>query len=298
MTDDRYDHDPIAAMHARRGHVRRTRVTLERGLVVEHSETEWCGAVVEARDGLLHLEDFRGRVRAFPLADAFLIEGRPVALELPRARSGRVRTASGSFAAPRERARVAVPSRIFVEGRHDAELVEQVWGADLRVEGVVVEQLEGADHLRDVLQEFHPAADRRAGVLLDHVVAGSKETRLAEAIAREPFHEYVLIVGHPYVDVWEAVKPARLGLSAWPQIPRGTDWKTGICRALGWPAEDIADIADAWSRIRGRVRDFRDLEPALVGRVEHLIDFVTVGASETPGPTDTDAPVSRHVGVR
>ena len=50
-----------------------------------------------------------------------------------------------------------------------------------------------------------------------------------------------------------------------------------LCQALGWPGEEPSDIADAWSRIRGRVRNYRDLEPTLVGRVEHLIDFVTVG---------------------
>jgi hypothetical protein len=152
-----------------------------------------------------------------------------------------------------------------------------VWGDDLRVEGVVVELLQGADNLEQVLAEFGPAADRRAGVLLDHLVRGSKETRIAEAIAGGPFGAHVLIVGHPFVDIWQAVKPARVGLEAWPEIPRSIEWKTGICRALGWPSDEPADIADAWARIRGRVRDFRDLEPELVGRVEHLIDFVTVG---------------------
>lgn len=226
----------------------------------------------------MQLEDFRGKVRAFPLSDGFLIDGEPVRLVPPKRQpAGRQRTASGSFAAPQQRARVAMPSRIFVEGKHDAELVEQVWGDDLRVEGVVVELLQGADNLEQVLAEFGPAADRRAGVLLDHLVRGSKETRIAEAIARGPHGAHVLIVGHPFVDIWQAVKPARVGLEAWPEIPRSIEWKTGICRALGWPSDEPADIADAWARIRGRVRNFRDLEPELVGRVEHLIDFVTVG---------------------
>ena len=210
-------------------------------------------------------------------ADAFLVDGEPVTFVAPKRAPVRRRTASGSFAAPQERARVAMPSRIFVEGRHDAELVEQVWGDDLRVEGIVVELLDGADHLERVLAEFQPGPARRAGVLLDHLVAGSKETRIAEAIARGTHGAHVRIVGHPYIDIWEAVKPERLGLTQWPRIPRGTDWKTGICLSLGWPAEDLADIADAWKRIRGRVRNFRDLEPQLVGRVEELIDFVSVG---------------------
>ena len=152
-----------------------------------------------------------------------------------------------------------------------------MWGDDLRVEGVVVELLQGADNLEEVLAEFRPGPERRAGVLLDHLVPRSKESRIAEAIARGPHGANVLIVGHPFVDIWQAVKPARVGLEAWPTVPRSIEWKTGICLALGWPADEQADIADAWSRIRGRVRNFRDLEPELVGRVEHLIDFVTVG---------------------
>lgn len=264
-------------MKPRRGPVQRREVTLARGLVVEHSETEWCGAVVGAREGLVQLEDGRGKRRTFPLNDGFMIDGKPVTLVLPKRAPQRKVTASGSVAAPQQRARVAMPSRIFVEGRHDAELVEQVWGDDLRVEGVVVELLEGADNLEQVLAEFGPSPERRAGVLLDHLVAGSKETRIAERIASLPCGANVLIVGHPFIDIWAAVKPERVGLQAWPEIPRSIEWKTGICRALGWPGDEPADIADAWSRIRGRVRSYRDLEPALVGRVEHLIDFVTVG---------------------
>ena len=263
-------------MQPRHRPVTRRSVTLARGLVVEHTESEWCGAVTGVREGLVQLEDYRGKVRAFALTDGFLIDGEPVTLVMPkRAPQGRARTASGSFAVKQDRAKVAMPSRIFVEGKHDAQLVEQVWGADLRVEGVVVELLQGADNLEEVLTEFTPGPGRKAGVLLDHLVRGSKETRIADAIASGPHGKYVSIVGHPYVDIWQAVKPARVGLEAWPTIPREIEWKTGICRALGWPGDDPADIAEAWARIRGRVRNFRDLEPVLVGRVEQLIDFVT-----------------------
>ncbi|QIM18748.1 DUF3097 domain-containing protein [Leucobacter coleopterorum] len=277
MFDERYDRDVLADMKSRRGPVQRAEVVLAKGLVVEHSETEWCGAVVGAREGLVQLEDFSGKVRAFSLSDGFLIDGKPVTLVMPKRKpAGPQRTASGSFAAPQQRARVAMPSRIFVEGKHDAELVEQVWGDDLRVEGVVVELLQGADNLAEVLAEFGPGPKRRAGILLDHLVTGSKETKIANAIARGPYGANVLIVGHPFVDIWQAVKPERVGLKEWPTIPRNIEWKRGICHALGWPGEEPADIADAWARIRSRVRNFRDLEPELVGRVEHLIDFVTL----------------------
>jgi len=127
-----------------------------------------------------------------------------------------------------------------------------------------------------VLAEFRPTATRRVGVLVDHLVAGSKESRIADSIARGPSGAHVLVVGHPFVDVWQAVKPGRLGLESWPSVPRSVEWKHGICEHLGWPHDDQADIAAAWQRILGRVRTFGDLEPALLGRVEQLIDFVTV----------------------
>lgn len=82
---------------------------------------------------------------------------------------------------------------------------------------------------------------------------------------------HALVLGHPYVDVWQAVRPAVLGISGWPTVPRDRPWKEGICAALGWPA----DPAAAWQRILSAVSTYADLEPSLLGRVEELIDFVT-----------------------
>lgn len=277
MDDDRYGHDVLSGDWKKSARPVATPTDAVRDLVVEEVASGFTGAVVRVSAGLVELEDWKGRVRAFPLGGSFLIDGSPVALRVPRAAPvGRARTASGSFAVDGARARVARESRIFVEGRHDAELVEKVWGSDLRIEGVVVEYLEGVDHLADVLAEFRPSATRRVGVLVDHLVAGSKESRIAESIARGPAGRHVLVVGHPFVDVWQSVKPARLGLAEWPAVPRSIEWKHGICDALGWPHDDQADIAAAWQRILARVRTFADLEPALLGPVERLIDFVTV----------------------
>ena len=91
----------------------------------------------------------------------------------------------------------------------------------------------------------------------------------------------VLIVGHPYVDVWQAVKPRALGLEAWPVIPRSEDWKTGILTRLGWPHSSQADIAGGWKRILNGVNSYADLEPSLLARVEEVIDFLTVSGPET-----------------
>ena len=268
---DRYGDDVLAGDWRAAGRRVAPQVQAERDLVVELADG-FVGAVVGVAKQTVELEDRNGRVRVFPLGPGFLVDGEPVVLVPPAAApAARARTASGSLAAPAARARVARGSRLFVEGRHDAELVEKVWGADLRAEGVVVELLDGADRLPEALHALDPAPGRRAGVLLDHLVAGSKESRLAAAVT----NPHVLVLGHPYIDVWAAVKPARLGLGAWPRIPRGTDWKHGVCAALGWPHETPGDVAEAWQRILGTVRGYGDLEPALLGRVEELIDFVT-----------------------
>ncbi|GAA4056731.1 DUF3097 domain-containing protein [Agromyces indicus] len=274
---DRYGTDVLAGDWRAAGRRTIREVAAERDLVVELAADGYCGAVVRVEKQTVTLEDRHGRTRMFPLGHGFLVDGEPVKLvaPTPSAPRGRLRTASGSFAVESGPAKVALPSRIFVEGRHDAELVEKIWGADLRVEGVVVEYLEGVDVLDDVLDEFRPGPGRRVGVLVDHLVPGSKEQRIADAVMRGRHRGDVLVVGHPYVDIWQAVKPARLGKDAWPTIPRGTSWKHGVCAAFGWAHADQADIARAWQHILGRVRGYGDLEPALLGRVEELIDFVT-----------------------
>ena len=282
MRSRQYGADVLAAGRRRAGQrevptVEAPIVMAERGLVVEDSEGRFCGAVVGYEKGAVTLEDARGKRRVFPLAPAaFLVEGKPVTL-VPPAAAGvprrTARTASGSVAAPAsQRARVARASRIYVEGRHDAELVEKIWGDDLRDVGVVVEYLKGIDDLAAIVRSFSPGPGRRLGVLVDHLVAGSKETQIAASVRDQPG---VLIVGHPFVDIWAAVRPSAVGIAAWPDVPPGQPWKEGVLRAVGWPPE----VPAAWQRILGSVTSYADLEPELLGRVEELIDFVTVPGS-------------------
>ena len=277
MNEDRYSQDVLFTGWKDAGRKVVPQHEAVRDLVVEEVATGFCGAVIRVEKKIVTLEDRLGKLRLFPLGGGFLLDGEPIVLVPPRAAAptSRARTASGSMAVTDAPARVARGSRIFVEGRHDAELVEKVWGADLRIEGVVVEYIEGVDNLAELLAEFKPGPGRRVGVLVDHLVPGSKESRIAEAVARGPHGRHVLVVGHPYVDVWQSVKPARLNLPVWPEIPRNIEWKHGICAALGWPHDEQADIARAWQRILGQVRNYADLEPSLLGRVEQLIDFVT-----------------------
>jgi hypothetical protein len=242
----------------------------ETDLVVEDAESGFCGAVVGFELGAVVLEDRRGRRRNFPLEPAaFLLDGQVVTLRrppVPAAAAKPRRTASGSVAVDKVGARVARASRIWVEGIHDAALVERIWGDDLRIEGVVVEPLDGIDELPQAVHGFGPAPGRRLGVLVDHLVTGSKESRIVAGVTSP----YVLVTGHPYVDIWQAVKPERVGIRAWPRVPRGQPWKEGVCAALG-----VAEPADLWRRILSSVSSFRDVETPLIGAMERLIDFVT-----------------------
>lgn len=242
-------------------------VPADPGLVVEEVLSGWCGAVVECDKERVSLEDRHGRVRVFPLG-VFLLEGRAVTLVRPRGAGPArpTRTASGSVAVQGLTARVARASRIWVEGKHDAELVERVWGHDLRVEGVVVEPLDGVDDLPGLVRAFGPSRERRVGVLVDHLVAGSKESRVVAQVTSP----HVLVTGHPYVDVWQAVKPAAVGIAAWPVVPRGTPWKEGVCAALGW-----GEPWEGWRRVLAAVDSYADLEVPLLQSVERIIDFVT-----------------------
>ncbi len=245
------------------------------GLLVEDRSSGFCGDVVKADARSVTLRDRNGRDREFAFKPGgFLIEGKPVTLARPApgpAAGGPKVTASGSVKAPTpQRARLAAASRIWVEGKHDAELVEHVWGDDLRELGIVVEPMHGLDDVVAMVREFQPGPERRLGILVDHLVSGSKEQRLAQQVAGL----HVLVTGHPFVDVWAGVWPRVMGLAQWPEIPRNVPWKEGMCAALG------TDVRGFWPRLRNRVSTYADLRPELVGAVEQLIDFV---ATPQPG---------------
>jgi hypothetical protein len=266
MPSRQYDPSLVTARPARR--VAEV-VAAEPGLVVEEAGTGFCGAVVECDKERVSLEDRHGKVRVFPLDPAgFLLDGVAVTLTRPvrKAAATAQRTASGSVAVQGLRAQVAKASRIWVEGTHDAELVERVWGHDLRVEGVVVEPLDGVDDLPALVRSFGPGPGRRLGVLVDHLVPGSKESRIVSGVR----HPHVLVTGHPYVDVWQAVKPSAVGIAAWPVVPKGQPWKEGVCAALGW-----GETWQGWKRVLAGVDSYADLEVPVLRSVEMLIDFVT-----------------------
>jgi len=242
------------------------------GVVVEHRGTGRVGAILSFKPQQVVIRDRHGRDHTLtPRPGAFMINGKPITLRQPTAHEVAKEpalTASGSVDLGATPARMARASRIWVEGIHDAELIEKVWGGDLRVEGVVVEQLDGADDLADRVTRFGARPGRRLAILLDHLVDGSKETRIANSIS----HPDVLIVGHPYVDVWQTIRPEVAGIDVWPEIPKGRDWKLGVMAHFGATGEP----GHFWKQLLGRVSTFKDLEVPMVGAVEQMIDFVTI----------------------
>jgi hypothetical protein len=262
-----YDRDILDEFADARRPVRHPEVEVAIGLLVQDRASGFRGEVVRWNVEAVTLREPGQHVRHFTWkAGAFVVQGRPVTLVRPAVArvATQSTTASGSVAGDRS-AKVARASRIWVEGRHDAELVEHVWGDDLRELGIVVEPMHGADDLIERVHAFAPSTGRRLGVLLDHLVDGSKESRLASSV-RGP---HVLVTGHPFVDVWAGVRPSVVGLQQWPDVPRGQPWKEGLCRALGTTVDGF------WPRLRNHVRTYADLRPELVGAVEQLVDFVS-----------------------
>jgi hypothetical protein len=243
---------------------------------VVHRASGLRGAVVKFTGEVVVLRDRRGGEHRFTARPGgFSHLGETVTLVVPD-RPGPAgaagapavrRSAAGGLVADGP-ARTARASRLWVEGDHDARLLERVWGDELRELAIVVEPLGGIDDLPDRVERFGPSPTRRLAVLVDHLVPGSKEQRLADRVATA-HPRWVRVVGHPWVDVWQCVRPRALGIAAWPEVPRGEDWKSGVCRRLGWGTP-----VDGWRRVLAAVDSFADLEPELVGAVESALDVL------------------------
>jgi hypothetical protein len=264
--------DILDEFEQQRGQPKYPSVAARLGAIVEDRASGFCGDIVSITAEAVTVRDRHDRTRQFRYKPGgFLIDGRPVTLvrEVRSPAPPRL-TNSGAVAASTQRAQVARAGRIWVEGRHDAELLQHVWGDELAELAIVVEPMHGIDGLVAMIGDFAPSVDRRLGILVDHLVAGSKEERITRQVAGP----HVLVTGHPFVDVWAGIRPQVMNLEQWPDVPRGVEWKQGLCDALG------VSLTDYWPRLRNRVRTFADLRPELVGAVEQLIDFVAPAADD------------------
>ena len=267
-THDRWADNDILETFSRREYPFRE---IRPGMTLTHTGSRTIGLVVEfTQGGYVVLKDQWGEQRSFQALDgAFMHNGVRVAMREP-APARRVApqfTASGSVDTGESRAHVARASRIWVEGVHDAELIEKIWGDDLRHAAVVVEPLHGADGLEAAVSGFRPGPTRRLGVLLDHLVGGSKEERIARTVR----HPDVLVCGHPYVDIWAAIRPGMVGIDVWPDVPPEESWKEGVLKRLGFDG----NAGSFWAAALESVAGYADVETPLVNAIEQLIDFVT-----------------------
>ncbi len=245
------------------------------GMVVEDPTSGFCGSVVRWENGLIVLEDRKGRRRSFPFGPGILAgrqAGEPGAAPSGRGRPPPPTPRPARASARSQPAKVAAASRIYVEGRHDAELVEKIWGDDLRHVGVVVEYLGGIDDLPAIVAEFAPGPGRRLGVLVDHLVRRQQGVphRQRPRLRQRPGHRASV---HRHLAGGEARTRRPGGLAGRPA--RASTGSTASASPSGGPANTQADIAATWQWILGRVRDWNDLDPALPREVERLIDFVT-----------------------
>ncbi len=164
-----YDRDILDEFADRRRAPRYPDVEVELGMVVEDRASGYCGDIVRWTSAAVTLRDRHNQQRHFSWKPGgFLLDGRPVTLRRPATRTeasvvARQVTASGSVAVERSAARVAAASRIWVEGRHDADLLELIWGDELRDGGIVVEPLHGADHLAEAIAGFAPMRSGASG---------------------------------------------------------------------------------------------------------------------------------------
>ena len=203
----------------------RRRGAAELGAVVEEVTTDWCGEIV-AVDRDLHtltLEDRRGKRRTFPLGPGFLLEGRPVILAAP-VRGGGPGEADAYGVRLGRRPRRQGPGR---PGQPDLRR-----GPARRRAGREGLGRRPADRGRGrgvprrrrrprptTCATSGPAPSAGSACSSTTWCAGSKESRIAQRIAKSPVGKHVLIVGHPFIDIWAAVKPERLGLQRWPDVP-------------------------------------------------------------------------------
>ncbi len=230
--------------------------------------TRFTGDAVEVRDSAGAKHMLRNR------PGAFAVNGETVTLVRPVPAAGAAgtvgptgsatrRSAAGAIVAVDQKAHVARASRLWVEGDHDARLVERIWGDELREMAVVVEPLGGLDNLVADIDGFGPGPGRSLVVLADHLVEGSKEQRIAARVDSP----HVLVVGHRYVDIWQCVRAKSVGIDHWPDVPRGEDWKAGVCRRLGW-----SNPREGWQRVLTAANDFSDLDTDLVNALELALD--------------------------
>ena len=258
-------------------------IALERGMVLEDATTGFCGAVTRWENGLVVLEGRDDKRRSFPIGHGLLLEGKPVAVTVPPRRpagcggwrdhrAGRRRARSPVRpSGPRWHCPAGSTSRVgttpsWSRRSGATTCATSAWWSS---------SWTASTTSLTIVAEFRPERGRRLGVLADHLVPGSKESRIAAGVAKGPYGAYVLVAGHPFIDIWQAVKPADWGCRRGPTCRAAPTSSTAPARrwvgrtatkpTSGAPGSGSWPTSTSWS----------DLERGLLTPVEQLIDFVT-----------------------
>ena len=236
------------------------------------SAARWCAARRRPAACTVTLEDRHGRHRVFPLGPGFLVDGRPVALvrAAPAARGG---AAPAYGLGLGRRARRAGPGR---PRRPDLRRGPARRRAGR--EGVGRRPARRGRRRRAPRRHRRPAGRRarlraRAGPPARRArrPPGARQQGVPAGRAGR-CSPHVRVVGHPYVDVWQAVRPAaprHRGLAGGPArhaVEGGRLRRRSAGRSTR-PPPGAASSA--------RSRRTPTWSPSLLGRVEELIDFVT-----------------------
>ena len=127
------------------------KIAVGRGVPLLHRSTGIRGRVHQVTDQIVVLQDAKGGRHTFENhPGVFAYQGETVTVVQRRASAASAqpatkRSAAGGVVSTAPVARVAQPSRLWVEGDHDARFMERVWGDELRELGIVVEPMGGID---------------------------------------------------------------------------------------------------------------------------------------------------------
>ena len=180
------------------------------GLVVTQRGTPFTGRVIEARGDRMTIRDERtGREHLCRLTPGgFVVDGRPVTPGPAGRQAGRPDTPADAHRIGLGRARPAAPPASpgpAASSSRASTTPSSSSGCGATTCGSRASWSSGSTAPTTCPRSSGrsgPAPGRRLGVLLDHLVLGSKEQRLAATLD----HPDVLVTGHPFVDVWQAVQ--------------------------------------------------------------------------------------------
>ena len=248
-------------------------------MVVEDAQTGYVGAVVRIEYGRMELEDRRGRRKPFPIGPGYLIDGKPVILTAPR----RAAPAAPKPAPRRVRSRCRARRRRSRWPAGSTSRADTTPNSSSRCGATICASRVWSSNT-SAASTISPPSSRSSSP--GRAVGWACWSTIWSPVPRRPASPTAVRRGarrrahtgrrpsvHRHLAGGQARAARHLGVAG--RARAASTGSTACAKRWAGRTREQADIARAWQRIRGRVRDWNDLEPALIGRVEELIDFVT-----------------------